>query len=175
MGAENPANPKSPADSVAPLLRCVAHFVAMADVVAKLAAVPLPQLAALGAALVLASFVLFTTVRKLLLPKNAPPTIACMPIIGGILKFIKVGRRRRTGRRLGYKLARLPSGARGDADAGAPPAAAPCRRGPCSSWARATPSTARCSLCPSCTSGSPSSSARRSPRTSSGCALIGIS
>lgn len=63
----------------------------MADVAGQLMALPLPQLVAVGAAFLLASMLVSSFLfRTLLRPKNSPPYIGCLPVIGGISKFIKV-------------------------------------------------------------------------------------
>lgn len=62
---------------------------------------PLGTLVGAGAAVLLASYLMIGFISKLLNPK-APPVVPCFPIVGGLIKFIKVrwGMRRRRHRRV---------------------------------------------------------------------------
>lgn len=157
--------PRQKVRSLPPILRERRAPATMSDVLlAQLAALPLPQMVAAGVAFFLASVLVSSFLfRTLLRPKNSPPYVNCMPLIGGISKFIKVWtvarrRKERMDKRTGESRPVVFGGVDEPRRSAPPPTL---RRARCSSWASATPSTARCSLCLSCTSGSPFSSARR--------------
>ena len=80
-------------------------------------AAPEVQLAAVAAAALVALLVLLSTFKALFGRKDLPPTVACMPLVGGFIRFLK---------------------ARASADAGRPMRAASARRGgqACRSLAR---------------------------------------
>ena len=53
--------------------------------------VPPARLLGVALAVVMASVLMMSALsRTLLRPKNSPPVISCMPILGGFAKFIKV-------------------------------------------------------------------------------------
>ena len=53
-------------------------------------AAPATLVAAAAALLIGSLLVLSLLSRTLLKPKNSPPILACMPLVGGFAKFIKV-------------------------------------------------------------------------------------
>lgn len=52
-------------------------------------ALPISTLLLVAASVAVASYVLISLISKMLNPK-APPVLSCLPLIGGILKFVKV-------------------------------------------------------------------------------------